>query len=63
MAKKQRFSDKANKKSHVVNCPVCESPISYLKYVKAEKSGKGRGWKFVTTNVGVCKCNHAEVYG
>jgi len=61
MAKKQRFSDKANKKSHVVMCPVCESPINYIKYVKAERSNTG--WRFRTTNVGVCKCNHSEVYG
>ena len=61
MAKTQRFADKANKKAQVTNCPVCESPISYLKYVKAEKSATG--WRFVTTNVGVCKCNHSEVYG
>ncbi len=61
MAKKQRFSDKASKKIQVSNCPVCESPKSFIKYVKAEKSPTG--WKFVTTNVGVCKCNHSEVYG
>jgi len=63
MAKKQRFADKASKKIQVVMCPVCETPKSFVKFVKAERSEKGRGWKFVTTNVGVCKCNHSEVYG
>ncbi len=63
MAKKQRFADKASKKTTVVVCPVCESTVSFIKYVKAERSDKGRGWRFVTTNVGVCKCNHAEIYG
>ncbi|MEP0827435.1 MAG: hypothetical protein AB1690_02325 [Candidatus Zixiibacteriota bacterium] len=61
MAKKQSFAEKATKKKHVVNCPVCESPISFVKYVKAEKTDGG--WKFRTTNVGVCKCNHSQVYG
>jgi hypothetical protein len=61
MAKKQSFADKASKKKHTINCPVCDSEISYVKYIKAERSE--RGWKFKTTNVGVCKCNHAEIYG
>ncbi len=61
MAKKQSFAEKATKKKHVINCPVCESPISYVKYVKAEKTDGG--WKFRTTNIGVCKCNHSQVYG
>jgi hypothetical protein len=61
MAKKQSFSDKASKKKHSDICPVCESEISYVKYAKAERSGKN--WKFKTMNVGVCKCNHSEIYG
>ena len=51
MAKKQSFADKASKKKHSMTCPVCESPISFVKYVKAEKTPNG--WKFRTTNVGV----------
>jgi formate dehydrogenase maturation protein FdhE len=61
MAKVTRFADKAKKKAQVHNCPVCDSPKSFVKYIKAERSD--RGWKFVTTNVGVCKCNHSEIYG
>jgi hypothetical protein len=61
MAKKQSFADKASKKKHVINCPICESPINYIKFVKAVRTGNG--WKFRTTNIGVCKCNHSEVYG
>jgi len=61
MAKKQSFADKASKKKHSMTCPVCEQPISFVKYAKAEKSE--RGWRFRTVNVGVCKCNHSEVYG
>ncbi|PKK82776.1 MAG: hypothetical protein CVT49_11925 [candidate division Zixibacteria bacterium HGW-Zixibacteria-1] len=61
MAKKQSFADKASKKKHSVNCPVCEQMITYVKYAKAERSDKG--WRFRTVNVGVCKCNHAEIYG
>ncbi len=61
MAKKQRFADKSSKKTTVVNCPVCSTQVSFIKYVKAERSATG--WRFVTTNVGVCKCNHNEIYG
>jgi hypothetical protein len=61
MAKKQTFADKVAKKKFVVNCPVCSSPVTYIKYAKAERSA--RGWKFRTINVGVCKCNHSEIYG
>lgn len=61
MAKRQSFAEKAAKKKHTVNCPVCESPITFVKYTKAERSANG--WKYRTVNVGVCKCNHSEVYG
>jgi hypothetical protein len=61
MAKKQSFSDKANKKKFVMTCPVCEAEISRIKYVKAEKSENG--WRFRTVNVGVCNCNRKEIYG
>ncbi len=61
MAKKQSFADKASKKKHVTLCPVCEQPMNFVKYVKAERSENG--WRFKTTNIGVCKCNHSEVYG
>jgi len=61
MAKKQSFADKASKKKHSVICPVCSQAINYIKYAKAERSGSS--WKFRTVNVGVCKCNHSEIYG
>jgi formate dehydrogenase maturation protein FdhE len=61
MAKKQSFADKAAKKKFVMNCPVCAQPISFIKYVKAERTETG--WRFKTSNVGVCKCNHSEIYG
>ena len=61
MAKKQSFADKASKKKSELHCPVCEQPITFVKYTKAERSENG--WKFRTRNVGVCKCNHSEIYG
>jgi len=61
MAKKQSFADKASKKKDEVFCPVCEQVITFVKYTRAERSKNG--WKFRTTNVGVCKCNHSEIYG
>lgn len=60
MAKRQSFADKASKKSHQTICPVCDTPLQYVKHVKAEKNGGG--WKFRAVNVGVCKCNEKEVY-
>jgi hypothetical protein len=61
MAKKQSFADKASKKKHITSCPVCSQPINFVKYVKAERSPNG--WKYRTANIGVCKCNHDEIYG
>ncbi len=61
MAKKQSFADKVSKKKHEKTCPVCESALNYIKYVRAERSENG--WRYLTTNVGVCKCNHSEIYG
>ena len=61
MAKKQSFADKASKKKFMKKCPICETEISFVKYAKAERSENG--WRFRTSNVGVCKCNHSEVYG
>ena len=62
MAKKQSFSDKSSKKAHAMSCPVCQETLQYVKFVKSIKTDTG-AWKFRTQNVGVCKCNHSEVYG
>ena len=62
MAKKQSFADKSSKKAHAMTCPVCNEVLQYVKHVKAVKSDTG-AWKFRNQNVGVCKCNNAEVYG
>jgi len=62
MAKKQSFADKTNKRAHTMTCPVCHESLQFIKYVKAVKGEKG-AWKFRTVNVGVCKCNSAEIYG
>ncbi len=62
MAKQMSFADKANKKAHQQTCPVCEEPLQFVKMMKAVKGDKG-AWKMRTSNVGVCKCNHADIYG
>lgn len=62
MAKKQSFADKSSKKAHSMTCPVCNETIQFIKYVGAKKGNKG-AWKFKDENVGVCKCNNAEIYG
>jgi hypothetical protein len=62
MAKKQSFSDKSSKKAHAMTCPTCSETIQFIKFVGAKKGDKG-AWKFRNENVGVCKCNTAEIYG
>ena len=62
MAKKQSFADKSSKKSHAMTCPACLEALQYIKHVKAIKTDAG-AWKFRAVNVGVCKCNNAEIYG
>jgi len=62
MAKKQSFADKSSKVAHSVTCPVCSETKQFIKHVKAVKTDAG-AWKFRAQNVGVCKCNHSEVYG
>jgi hypothetical protein len=62
VAKKQSFADKSTKKAHTVTCPVCQETLQYIRHVKAVKGDSG-SWKFRSQNVGVCKCNNAEIYG
>ncbi|MDH3890660.1 MAG: hypothetical protein OEV49_06215 [candidate division Zixibacteria bacterium] len=62
MAKKQSFADKSNKRAHTMTCPTCDEALQFIKLMKAVKGDKG-GWKMRAQNVGVCKCNNAEVYG
>jgi hypothetical protein len=62
MAKKMSFSDKANKRAQIQTCPSCEEPIQFIKFMKAVKGDKG-SWKMRAQNVGVCKCNNAEICG
>ncbi|NOY88639.1 MAG: hypothetical protein GXO93_04505 [FCB group bacterium] len=62
MAKKQSFADKSSKRAHTMTCPVCNESKQFIKYIKAVKGEKG-AWKFRAVNVGVCKCNSAEIYG
>ena len=61
MAKRQSFSDKASKKKYVNVCLVCSEEKTRVKWIKALKSENGIRYR--TVNIGVCKCNQAEVYG
>jgi hypothetical protein len=63
MARKQRtFADKVQAKTHVVNCPKCNSPIQNVFLVRSVKSEHTGAWKFKKRLVRVCKCNQKEVY-
>ncbi len=62
MAKRQSFADKASKKKHVLNCEVCNSPITATLVVLPQTTGSGN-IKYKKRMVSVCKCNHKEIYG
>jgi len=62
MAKSQKFSDKATDRTHRMTCPVCSETIQFVKFMKAVKGPKG-DFRMRPQNVGVCKCNQAEIYG
>jgi hypothetical protein len=55
------FADKVKKEKHVVHCSKCGGAIDWVLCVTSEKSSSG-SWKFRQKHVGVCKCNHDEVY-
>ena len=62
MAKVQSFADKANKKVHVMVCPVCKTNIQFIKQCRPTE-GQNGSVKIKNVNVGVCKCNESEIYG
>ena len=62
MAKQMSFEQKAKKEKKQVVCPVCHGPVQYIRLVKTVKSQTKGSWKFSDRNVGVCKCNQAEIY-
>jgi hypothetical protein len=55
------FADKVKKEKHVVYCPKCGGVIEHVLCVTSTKSSSG-SWKFRQRHVGVCKCNHDEIY-
>ena len=63
MAKKQDFMSKTLKsEKHGSICPVCNTPISFIRVVNTEKSKKTDSWRFNQNHTGVCQCNEKEVY-
>jgi hypothetical protein len=63
MARKQRtFADKVQAKTHVVDCPKCNSPLQPVLMVRSVKKEDSGTWKFKRQLVKVCKCNQKEVY-
>jgi ribosomal protein L34E len=55
------FADKVRKEKHVVYCPKCGGAIQPILYVTPVRSPSG-SWRFRERNMGVCKCNQAEIY-
>ncbi len=62
MAKRQSFAEKAAKKKNVINCEVCNSPLTPTLVVLPQTTGRGT-IKYKKSMVKICKCNHKEVYG
>jgi hypothetical protein len=55
------FADKVKSERHVEYCPKCKGAIENILHVQSYKSSTG-SWKFRQRHVGVCKCNHDEIY-
>jgi hypothetical protein len=62
MAKRQSFADKATKKKHVMECPVCHGPITPTLFILPSTTSVG-SVKYKRSIVGICKCNHKKYYG
>jgi hypothetical protein len=62
MAKRQSFADKASKKKHIMNCPVCEGPITPTAFILPLTTDSG-SIKYKRSIIGICKCNHKKYYG
>jgi hypothetical protein len=62
MAKRQSFADKASKKKHVIECPVCNSPVTSTMFIIPTPTESG-SIKYKKSMIHVCKCNHKQYYG
>ena len=63
MAKKQTFADKVEKvkAAGMAHCPVCDeipAPTKIRTFVN-----EGGRMKLVTTQMKLCKCNSAQIFG
>jgi hypothetical protein len=63
MAKKQTFADKLKKEKGGSLCPVCGTATQPVRLLNPEQDERSGAWKFRTSIVVVCKCNHKAVYG
>ncbi len=63
MPKSTTFADKMSKQKETVICKTCDSPIESILYVKPFRDEQKGSWKYREQIVGVCKCNHKEIYG
>lgn len=63
MPKSLSFVDKMLKKADTVECPECKSPIESVLVVEPDNNNPKGTWRFHEHFVGVCKCNHKEIYG
>jgi hypothetical protein len=61
MAKVQSFGDKVAKaQKQAKKCPVCDTPLSYIKIVSPVGNAMG-GYRFHSRVARICKCNEAEL--
>jgi hypothetical protein len=63
MAKVQSFSDKVAKaQKQAKKCPVCGTPLSYMKVVSPVATESG-AFRYRTRVARVCKCTEEELKG
>jgi len=55
------FAEKVKTEKHVVYCPKCGGAIQPILQVTSVRTESG-SWRFRERNVGICKCNQAEIY-
>jgi len=63
MPKATSFADKMSKKAEVKICPECGGPVENVLLVDSNCNNPKGTLRFREHFVGVCKCNHKEIYG
>lgn len=58
------FAEKTAKsaKNTKIVCPVCGENIDYVKHIETISDPAKKSMRFKEKMVGICKCNHDQIY-